>query len=51
LRHSNQAQIKKLKKLKEDGTATEQDLARLALLIESVSDCSDEIQTQTMKEV
>lgn len=49
LRLSNQAQIDRLKKLAEEGTANEQDLARLALLIESVGDNSDEIQTQTME--
>ena len=47
LRLSNQAQIDRLKKLAQDGTATEQDLARLSLLIESVGDSFDEIQAQT----
>jgi hypothetical protein len=38
LRFSNQAQIERLKKLLEEGTATEQDKARLELLLESVGD-------------
>uniref|UniRef100_A0A914MHT9 Spp2/MOS2 G-patch domain-containing protein n=2 Tax=Meloidogyne incognita group TaxID=654580 RepID=A0A914MHT9_MELIC len=46
LRLSNQAQIDRLRKLVEEGTASEQDLARLALLSESVGDNSDEIQIQ-----
>lgn len=51
LRLSNQSQIDRLKKLAEEGSASEQDLARLALLIESVGDTSDELRTQTLERV
>ena len=51
LRLSNQAQIDRLRKLVEEGTASEQDLARLALLSESVGDNSDEIQIQPFEGV